>query len=310
MARPPRIQYAGAFYHIIVRGNQQQDIFLDDSDRNEYLNRISRYKDRCGFVLYAYVLMRNHVHLLIETPKEPISRIMQMINFTYTQYFNRKYHKVGHLFQGRYKSFLCDRDAYLSELIRYIHLNPVRAGATATPDQYPWSSHVAYISHYAGLVDTTRVLRMFSENPAQARKLYINFVNTALSQGKEDKFYTANEHEIVGSERFVEKVERELQSPERRIQKPTIERIGRAIERELGVSLSDMISRSRNEETVFARGVLAGAWRTSGQTLTSLQPVLKRDIAMLSRLARQSESKEGQAAVEAVLKRLKSCNQA
>lgn len=111
---------------------------------------------------------------------------------------------------------------------------------------------------------------------------------------------------MVGSERFVEKVQRKLQSPERRIQKPTIERIGRAIERVLGVSLENMISRSRNEETVFARGVLAGAWRASGQTLTTLQPVLKRDIAMLSRLSRQSESEEGQAAVEAVLKGLKS----
>lgn len=306
MARPPRIQYAGAFYHIIVRGNQQQDIFLDDSDRNEYLNRIRRYKDLCGFVLYAYVLMRNHVHLLIETPKEPISRIMQMINFTYTQYFNRKYTKVGHLFQGRYKSFLCDRDAYLSELVRYIHLNPVRAGAAATPDQYPWSSHSAYISSNSGIVDTTRVLRMFSESPVQARKLYINFVNASLSEGKEDKFYTANDHQIVGSERFVEKVERKLQSPERRIQKPTIERTGKAIEQELGVSLEDMISRSRKKETVFARGVLVGIWRTSGQTLTALRTILKRDIAMLSRLARQSESEEGRAAVEAVLKRLKS----
>jgi REP element-mobilizing transposase RayT len=128
MARRPRIQFEGAFYHIIVRGNQRQDIFDDEGDRRRYLERLRVYKDKCGFLLYAYVLMSNHVHLLIETPADPISRIMQMINFTYTQYFNRKYGKVGYLFQGRYKFFLCDKDGYLLSLVRYIHHNPVRAG--------------------------------------------------------------------------------------------------------------------------------------------------------------------------------------
>jgi len=87
MARKPRIQYPGAFYHIIVRGNQRQNIFLNDADRLEFIKRLKRYKKKCGFVLYAYVLMSNHVHLLLETPKDPIARIMQMINFTYTQYY-------------------------------------------------------------------------------------------------------------------------------------------------------------------------------------------------------------------------------
>jgi REP element-mobilizing transposase RayT len=128
MARKPRIEYAGAFYHIIVRGNQRQDIFLSDEDRREYLTRLSKYKEICGFNLYAYVLMGNHVHLLMETPRDRISRIMQRINLTYTQYFNRKYNKVGHLFQGRYTSYLCDKDEYLLALVRYIHLNPTHAG--------------------------------------------------------------------------------------------------------------------------------------------------------------------------------------
>ncbi len=133
MARKPRIEFSGAFYHIIVWGNQKQVIFLDENDRQEYLKRIEHYQQKCGFILYAFVLMSNHVHLLLETPKDQISRIMQMINFTYTQYFNRKYNKVGHLFQGRYKSHLCDKDEYLLTLMRYIHLNPVRAGIVAGP---------------------------------------------------------------------------------------------------------------------------------------------------------------------------------
>ena len=146
MARKPRIQYSGAFYHIIVRGNQRQNIFLEDADRLEYLERLKRYKKKCGFVLYAFVLMSNHVHLLLETPKDPIARIMQMLNFTYTQYFNKKYNKVGHLFQGRYKSYLCDKDNYLLGLVRYIHKNPVRAGLVENPDEYSWSSQGDYIA--------------------------------------------------------------------------------------------------------------------------------------------------------------------
>ena len=102
MARPRRIEFPGAFYHIIVRGNQRQDIFGDDRDRIEYLKRVGHYKREREFFLYAYVLMSNHVHLLMETVNTPVSKIMQLINFTYTQYFNKRYGKVGHLFQGRY----------------------------------------------------------------------------------------------------------------------------------------------------------------------------------------------------------------
>lgn len=306
MARPPRIQYPGAFYHIIVRGNQQQDIFQDDQDRIEYLNRVDLYKERRDFVLYAYVLMRNHVHLLIETPKEPISKIMQLINFTYTRYFNRKYGKVGHLFQGRYKSYLCDRDEYLLALVRYIHLNPVRAGAVKTPDQYPWSSHTEYLGKRRGAVDTARVLRLFSEKPVQARRLYLEFISEALKTGREEAYYRAVEQQIVGNEEFVEAVERRIKDPERRIPKPTVSRISRAIEQQTGVGLAEIVSRSRREEVVFARGMLVSVWREAGRKLTELKPVLKRDLSMLSKLSRLGETPEGQKATDAVIKKLKS----
>ena len=176
MARPPRIEFPGAFYHIIVRGNQRQDIFGDDRDRIEYLKRLGRYKREREFFLYAYVLMRNHVHLLIETVNTPVSKIMQLINFTYTQYFNKRYCKVGHLFQGRYKSIVCDRDQYLLSLVRYIHLNPVRAGLVKEPEGYRWSGHQEYLGDREPLVDTGRVLGMFSEKVSQARRRYRNFV--------------------------------------------------------------------------------------------------------------------------------------
>ncbi len=121
MARKPRIEYEGAFYHVITRGNQRQKIFREDEDYNKYLEILSRYKSQYKYRLYAYVLMNNHVHLLIEIRDNPLSKIQQGINQSYTIYFNKKYNTVGHLFQGRYKAILCDKEAYLLSLIKYIH---------------------------------------------------------------------------------------------------------------------------------------------------------------------------------------------
>ena len=116
MPRKPRVEYSGAFFHVICRGNQRQTIFHNDADRRLYLERLEQYRQRYGFTIYAYVLMFNHVHLLLETGNVPLSKIMQGLQFTYTRYFNRRYHKSGHLFQGRYKAILCDRNEYLLEL--------------------------------------------------------------------------------------------------------------------------------------------------------------------------------------------------
>ncbi|MDH4163923.1 MAG: transposase [Nitrospirota bacterium] len=130
MPRKPRIEFAGAFYHVIVRGNQKQRVFKDAADFQKYLLTLTVYKNRAGCRIYAYVLMNNHVHLLVETQDVPLSKVMQGVNQTYTMYFNRKYRTVGHLFQGRYKAILCDRDAYLLGLVKYIHENPLRARTT------------------------------------------------------------------------------------------------------------------------------------------------------------------------------------
>ena len=127
MARKPRVQFPSAFYHVIARGNQRQDIFLSDEDYKNYLGFAAHYHERYDFTLYAYVLMTNHLHMLIEIGKTNLSKIMQVLQFRYSRYFNDKYGKVGHLFQGRYKAILCQKDAYLLELVRYLHLNPVRA---------------------------------------------------------------------------------------------------------------------------------------------------------------------------------------
>jgi REP element-mobilizing transposase RayT len=165
MARRERIEYAGAFYHVITRGNQRQKTFRDDRDRAKYLEILAHLKEVNRFRVHAYVLMVNHVHLLVETGEDPLSRIMQRVGSGYTQYFNRRHKLVGHLFQGRYKAILCDKDSYLLELSRYLHLNPVRAKVVKEPGEYRWSSYGAYVQakQCPAWMETAGVLQQFSE---------------------------------------------------------------------------------------------------------------------------------------------------
>jgi len=141
MSRPLRIEYPGALYHLTARGNSRDDIFLDDDDRHSFLRMFGQEIEQQGWLCYAYCLMDNHYHLLVETPDGNLVCGMRRLNGRYTQGFNRRHGHVGHVFQGRYKSILVEKDAYLFELSRYIVLNPVRAGMVETPESYPWSSY-------------------------------------------------------------------------------------------------------------------------------------------------------------------------
>jgi len=144
MARPWRIEYEGALYHVFSRGNNQQDIFLIDDDRYLFLDTIGQMSERFDNEIFAYVLMDNHYHLLLRTPKANLSRSMQWLGTTYTRRFNLEHFQSGHLFQGRYKSILVENDAYLMQLSYYIHNNPLRAGIVKRLIDYRWSSYPAY----------------------------------------------------------------------------------------------------------------------------------------------------------------------
>ena len=143
MARPLRLEYAGALYHITARGNGRGEIFVDDEDRQRFLSALAATVIRLGWLCHAYCLMDNHYHLLIETPTASLSEGMRQINGTYTQSFNRRHGRVGHVLQGRFKAILVERESYLLELCRYIVLNPVRAGLVKEAGRYPWSSYRA-----------------------------------------------------------------------------------------------------------------------------------------------------------------------
>ena len=144
MARQWRIEYPGAFYHILSRGNERQEIFRSDDDREMFLDLIGDFSDRFQIDMIAYVLMGNHYHLLLKTPNGNLSRSMQWLGTTYTRKFNNRHNRSGHLFQGRYKSILVENDHYLMRLSCYIHRNPLRAGIVNRLTDYPWSSYLSY----------------------------------------------------------------------------------------------------------------------------------------------------------------------
>ncbi len=209
MARKRRIEFPGAFYHVFVRGNNKQRIFNDEHDYLAYLDRIERYHKRYDFVLYVYVLMPNHVHFLLETWQVPLSKIMQGLQQSYTMYFHKKHKTVGHLFQGRYNAILIQKEAYLFELLRYIHLNPVRKKIVKYPEDYPWNSHRNYIGlanqHF---VNKEFILKMFSENDAAAVKLYSQFMQEDFGEGHQDKYYQVIDQRILGDREFVEEIKK------------------------------------------------------------------------------------------------------
>jgi len=184
MARPLRIEFAGGLYHVTSRGNAQQDIYFDDPDRTAFLQLIDKTRTRFDWYVHAYCLMGNHYHLLIETATPTLAKGMKLINGCYTQFFNRRHRRVGHLFQGRYKAILVDKEDYLLELARYIVLNPVRARMVRSAAQWEWSSYraTAGLTDSESLLTTDWILSCFAEKKIQAQKRYRRFVQSGRNQ--------------------------------------------------------------------------------------------------------------------------------
>ena len=149
MARPLRIEFEGALYHVMARGNARADIFLDDEDRQAFVDNLGRVCRRFDWRIWAWCQMSNHYHLLVETLRPTLSKGMREVNGVYTQGFNVRHGRVGHVLQGRYKSVLVEKDTHLVELSRYVVLNPVRAGMTETAGDWPWSGYRAVMGKAA-----------------------------------------------------------------------------------------------------------------------------------------------------------------
>jgi len=290
MARKPRIEFEGALYHVITRGNQRQEIFRGTEDYERYLRILGDYKTRYEFALYAYVLMGNHVHLLMETMEVPLSRILQGINQSYTMYFNRRYSTVGHLFQGRYKAILCDRDSYLLSLVKYIHVNPIRAGVAKTLEVYPWSSHSSYSSYVGqtrdkGIVDAELLLRTFSEDKRRARRAYLEYMGERGILRREEVYATVDQR-ILGDEGFVEEVKARTgrsDVPGRRRHLYRLPEIAKAVEEMCGVTLGQLREKGRGEELGRGRRVMSLVAKEYGYKGQELAGYLWRDPSVITR---------------------------
>lgn len=177
MARQPRIHYPEAVFHVYSRGNNKGLIFLDDQDYRAFLRLLKAAKGKLKFKLYAYALMPNHFHLVVRVAEAPVSDLMQRLLGGYARYFNRRYERVGHVFQGRFHLKHCTTDSYLTSLVRYIHLNPVRAGLSLDAEGWPWSGHRGYVRPGSDpLLDSGFVLGLLASDEAAAVQKYIEYV--------------------------------------------------------------------------------------------------------------------------------------
>lgn len=210
MARPLRIEFPGALYHVTARGNAQGNIYLQDSDRQVFLSLLHNTNERYNWVCHAYCLMDNHYHLLIETGSNNLSRGMKYLNGVYTQSFNRTHQRIGHVYQGRYKAILVEKEAYLLELCRYIVLNPVRARMVRSPKDWRWSSYRATAGQVkaAPCLMTDWVLSVLGNTRAEAQQRYREFVVEEKNQPS--PWEDLKNQIYLGSDGFVEDMQCKL----------------------------------------------------------------------------------------------------
>jgi putative transposase len=207
MARSLRIQYEGALYHVTSRGNARKKIFFTHRDYEKFKEYVAQAREKFDFYVHCYVLMSNHYHILLEVPDKGLSKILHHINSSYSIYLNTKRTRSGHVFQGRFKAIIVDKDSYLAELSRYIHLNPVRAKMVTKPEDYIYSSYRAYVFGADDLIaHTASVLSLFSEVNSRAQSSYKRYVESSIASELENPFASVYGGGILGNEDFVNEV--------------------------------------------------------------------------------------------------------
>lgn len=291
MARKSRIHAPGATYHVILRGNAQQDIFSDDKDRYRFYEILQKSCERYRCRVHAFCLMTNHIHLEMQVGDFSLSRIMQNISQRYTQWFNWRYKKSGHVFQGRYKAVMVDADEYLLELAAYIHLNPVRARMTDLPGAYQWSSHRAYLGKETlSWLETDFVLSQFSPNETLARTKFAAFVEERITDGRRNEFHgeRISDNRIFGDDKFVDVVLTATEFPRER--KPGVSEVVAVVKKVYGISDEQLMSQGRERVSCEARGL--AAWATlevSSGKLVELATLLHRNSSTLTCAVRRIE---------------------
>lgn len=282
MARPLRLEYPGACYHITSRGNAKQAIFRDDVDREAFLALVGSTTRQFAWEVYAYCLMGNHYHLLAVTPKPNLSRGMKQLNGLYTQRFNRRHGRVGHLFQGRFGAILVERETYLLELVRYISLNPVRGRIVSTPEDWRWSSHRAHsaLASAPGWLCVEAILERFGADPMQAPLRYRSFVDAG--SGLAGPWAQVRGQVLLGSDAFAERF-RTLLS-QRAISRE-VPRAGRLAGRP---TLETMLPRNDLSPLTRRNAAIADACLVHGYTLAEIARHVGLHYSTVSRIVQAS----------------------
>lgn len=264
MARPLRIEYPGAIYHVTSRGNARLRIYEDDQDRRSFLRLLEEVVDRYHWLCHAYCLMDNHYHLLIETSDGNLSQGMRQLNGIYTQRFNRRHGKVGHIFQGRFKAILVDRESYLLELCRYVVLNPVRTGTVARPAQYAWSSYGATAGMGKAPAFLTRdwLLAQFGEDRHISQRKYQEFVTEGINGIS--PWEKLEGQLLLGGEKFLERLNPVLKG------KATLKEIPRAQRFANRPKLGDMLLSRRDDSKLRRDKAIRDAHFQYGYSLAEI----------------------------------------
>ena len=286
MARKPRIHYPGAVYHVILRGNGGQELFFSGKDRTRFYLLLQEGVEKYGHRIHAFCCMTNHIHLVIQVAEIPLAKIMQNISFRFTRYINKRKKRVGHLFQGRYKAILIDADSYLLELVRYTHLNPVRAGIVKSPEKYPWSGHRAYIGkEEIPWLTTDWVLGQFSERIKSARRFYADFVLQGVEDGRRSEFHCgSHEGRILGDDNFAEHAV--VKAKEKYQCKLTLEQIVQAVCRTYDILPPTLAEPGRKRRAAEPRAMASLlVLEAENLSLTDLALYLNRDLSGLSQAA-------------------------
>ena len=307
MARKPRIHLSGGLYHIIFRGNGGQDVFLTDADRYRFYLLLQEVTHRFGYRVHAFCLMTNHIHLVLQVGDIPLSRGMQNLSFRYTRWMNWREKRTGHLFQGRYKAVLVDGESYLLELVRYVHLNPVRAGMVVSPEEYPWSGHRAYLGkEILPWLTTDWVLTQFEKSLSKAQAAYQAFVLDGLDEERRPEFHGAGvDSRLLGDDNFMDKcLSGSGGIPLRLTSQQIIDTVCVAYH----IDASMLKAKSQQRIPSEARAVAGWLARESGcVTLTDIAKLVNRDVGSISSAVRRlSERIQDESELAGRLKSLQS----
>lgn len=285
MARPLRIEYPGALYHVTSRGNARKKIFRDDQDKENFLDTLASVVKRYNWLCHAYCLMDNHYHLMIETPDANLSKGMRQLNGLYTQRYNKRHSKTGHVFQGRFKALLVQKDSYLLELSRYVVLNPVRARTVEDPKDWKWSSYPAT----AGLIKTPDyvavdwLLQQFGNNKKTAQARYKEFVKEGIKR-KTSPWQELQGQVLLGDEKFIEEFKDILNGKQQIKEIPRKQRyIGRPTLKDLFGEVKNKNARNRQIYTAHVK---------FGYTLKEIADCLQIHYTTVSKVIQRREEDE------------------